>query len=76
MLPTLIRLYYSFHLHFIFYLDNDGDDVSFSTDDELTEALGHVSNGIFKINVASYGKHILSQLYTSTHVSILQNVLN
>ena len=61
-----IHLFYLFtYLHVLIHLfsDNDGDAVSFSTDDELTEALGHVSNGIFKINVASQGKHTLFQLY-------------
>ena len=65
--PSILN--YVYLLSFLF-LDNDGDAVSFSTDDELTEALGHVSNGIFKINVASQGKHTLFELYDKCLINV------
>ena len=43
-------------INFIYFPDNDGDAVAFSTDDELIEALGHVTDGIFKLHVASKGR--------------------
>ena len=32
-------------------LDSDGDLVSFSSDDELTDALGYVNDGVFRIHI-------------------------
>ncbi|XP_071128034.1 sequestosome-1-like [Mytilus edulis] len=35
----------------LFWTDPDGDQIAFSTDKELTEALGFVENGVFKIKI-------------------------
>ena len=37
-------------------VDSDGDVVAFSTDEELMEALGYVSDGIFKVYITTKGK--------------------
>ena len=50
--------------------------MAFSTDEELTEALGHVSDGIFKVFVTTKGGEYVSHRgsYMSAHV--LLNLLN
>ena len=40
-------------------VDSDGDVVAFSTDEELMEALGYVSDGIFKVYITTKGKSSL-----------------
>ena len=41
---------------FVFSSDPDGDYVAFSTDEELCEALGFVSDGVLKVYVRINGK--------------------
>ena len=40
------------------FSDPDGDYVAFSTDEELCDALGFVTDGVFKVYVRLNGKHI------------------
>ena len=43
----------------IFFVDPEGDQIAFSTDEELVEALGFVEDGIFRITLKGKGKHQL-----------------
>ena len=36
---------------FVYFPDPDNDKVVFSTDEELVEALGYVSDGVFRVHV-------------------------
>ncbi|XP_067663578.1 sequestosome-1-like isoform X2 [Haliotis asinina] len=60
MFPGLVRG--NFNLH---WKDSDGDLVSFSSDEELLEALGFVTDSVFRIYIKKYAPQTHSPRYGS-----------
>ena len=51
----------------IYFADPDGDFIAFSTDEELCEALGFVSDGVLKVYVKAKGNY---ELMTQVHITL------
>ena len=47
----MISIDIKFKFLFIYLSDPEGDQIAFSTDEELVEALGFVEDGVFRIKI-------------------------